>query len=444
MNEQDPLPFLHIDGHRVWQMPELTSLRKLMPRATFWPFPSAESAPARLPEQSPLVRVINGDWEFRLFDSPAEVTPAALAAEGWSRLAVPGNWTMQLRNEAYSGESFFRPHYTNIQMPFADVFPHVPEFIATGVYRTQLKIPAAWAEQRIVLHFAGCEGALFVYLDGAFVGMNKDSRTPAEYDLTPLVQAGKTYELVCVNPRFSDASWIEDQDHWWQAGIHRDVYLYATPTTYLQDLSVQTDLAEDLASATLLVKAVVRSAIGTTPVGNVHMQLYDPAGQALFAAPIESVVPGEPAGYRWHSGSPPSDTAACLLKAAVERPDLWSAERPALYTLVLTLDAGGQTTSTAVRIGVRKVEIRDRELRINNRAVMIHGMNRHDHSDEHGKAVSRALMLLDAQTMKAHNVNAVRTSHYPNDPYWLDLCDEYGFFVIDEANIENHALLQLS
>jgi beta-galactosidase len=443
MNDQLPLPFLHIDGQPAWRMPELTSLRKQPPHATFWPFPSADAAQARLPEHSPLVQSLNGEWDFQLFDTPQEVTPAALTAGEWRRLVVPGNWTMQMRGAAWGGESFYRPHYTNIQMPFADLFPNVPEFIATGVYRTQFTIPAAWAGQRIVLHFAGCEGALFVYLDGAFVGMNKDSRTPAEYDLSSMVQPGGSYELLCVNPRFSDASWLEDQDHWWQAGIHRDVYLYATPTTYLQDLAVRTDLADDLGSATLRLAALVRDAVGGAPVGTLRAQLYDPDGRAVFAAPIESVVPAPPGGRRY--GPPPqSDTEAPVIEAPVTQPRLWSAEAPALYTLVVTLDSGKSSMSTAVRIGFRKVEIRDRQLLINNQPVMIHGMNRHDHSDEHGKAVTRELMELDARTMKAHNVNAVRTSHYPNDPYWLDLCDEYGFFVIDEANIEHHALLRLS
>ncbi|HYN87581.1 MAG TPA: glycoside hydrolase family 2 TIM barrel-domain containing protein, partial [Ardenticatenaceae bacterium] len=443
MNDQAPLPFLWLDGQPTWQMPELTSMRKLPARATFWSFPTPESARARLPEMSPMVRSLNGDWEFRLFERPVDVTPEALTSGAWRTLAVPGNWTMQLRNEASSGRAFTKPHYTNVQMPFAERFPHVPEYTATGVYRRTITIPEDWSSQRVVLHFAGCEGALYVYVDGTFVGLNKDSRTAAEYEIGNLVQAGRSYELLCVNPRFSDASWLEDQDHWWQAGIHRDVYLYATPRSYLQDLAVQTDLSEDMTTATLGVRAVARSVDGDPPVGAVRMQLYAPDGRAVFEEAVESAVPAPPEGLR--AGQPQaSDTAVTVLVAAVEQPRLWSAETPALYTLVLTLDADGSSVSTAVRVGFRKVEIRDRELRVNGRAVMIHGMNRHDHSDEHGKAVPKELMRLDARTMKAHNVNAVRTSHYPNDPYWLDLCDEYGFFVIDEANIENHALLRLS
>ena len=258
MNEQKPLPFLLIDGQPSWEMPELTSLRKLAPRATLWPFATPESARSRLPETSSLVRRLSGDWEFMLFDRPGDVTPAALAAGGWRSLAVPGNWTMQLLNEESAGSAFAKPHYTNIQMPFAEPFPHVPEYTATGVYRTTIAVPADWPDGRVILHFAGCEAALYVYLDGAFVGLNKDSRTAAEFDLSDLVRPGSTHELLCVNPRYSDASFVEDQDHWWQAGIHRDVYLYATPRTYLHDVTARTDLAEDLGAATLRVRVVVQ------------------------------------------------------------------------------------------------------------------------------------------------------------------------------------------
>ena len=225
MKPQSPLLGLIPGSQPCWENPELPSLHKLPARSTLWPFPSPEAARARLPEHSSLVRSLNGDWQFQLFDRPGDVTPEALEQGTWRTLAVPGNWTMQLRREELPNQAFARPHYTNVQMPFSEQFPHVPELTATGVYRSTLTVPDEWRDQRIVLHFAGCEAALFVFLDGNFIGMNKDSRTAAEYDLTAWVQAGQSYELLCVNPRVSDASFIEEQDHCWQAGIHRDVYL---------------------------------------------------------------------------------------------------------------------------------------------------------------------------------------------------------------------------
>ncbi len=430
---------LLLDGRPTWEMPELPSLGKLPAHATFWPYPDDQAALARLPESSPLVRSLNGEWQFQLFDRPGDVTPDALAANSWRNLAVPGNWTMQLRNEPYEGKAFIRPHYTNVKMPFYDLFPHVPEYTATGVYRINFNVPAEWAGQRIVLHFAGCESALYVYLDGQFVGMNKDSRTAAEYDLTGKVEAGKEHELLCINPRFSDASFLEDQDHWWQAGIHRDVYLYATPRTFIEDIMVQSELTEDYSSALLQVRTVIRSQLKEPMVGKVSAQLFDAEGKQVFDNPLETGLPepnqGQPMKYRYAA---PGDTAQVPLSATVEKPRLWSAEIPYLYTLVVTLETKEGTVSTAFRVGFRKVETRNRELLVNGRPVLINGMNRHDHSEEAGKAVTRELMELDARTMKTHNVNAVRTSHYPNDPYWLDLCDEYGLFCFDEANIENH------
>lgn len=437
MDQAIPFPFLFLGERPTWEMPELPGLGKLPASASFWLFPTPEAAMARLPETSPWVRCLSGDWQFQLFDRPGEVIPAALTAGTWRSLAVPGNWTMQLRNEPYEGRAFIRPHYTNVNMPFSESFPHVPEYTATGVYRRIIEVPADWASQRILLHFAGCESILYVYLDGSFVGMNKDSRTPAEYDITNLVQAGGAYELLCINPRFSDGSFLEDQDHWRQAGIHRDVYLYATPLTYLEDLTVQTDLSADFTSALLKVRAVVRSNRPGQPAGKVQMQLYTAGGQPVFAAAVEADLADQSVAGSSRRPSP-ADKFTALLSASVEKPELWSAERPQLYTLVVTLAAEQETVSTAVRLGFRQVAIRERELLVNGQPVMIHGVNRHDHSDETGKAVGKELMLLDIRTMKAFNVNAVRTSHYPNDPYWLDLCDEYGLYVIDEANIENH------
>jgi beta-galactosidase len=204
---------------------------------------------------------------------------------------------------------------------------------------------------------------LAVYLDGTFIGFNKDSRTPAEYDLSTRVRAGGTYELLCVNPRYSDASWVEDQDHWWQAGIHRDVYLYATPTTYLHDIAVQSDFNDDFSQATVRVTAWVRSQSGP-PHGTLRMHLLAPDGRVIGDLPIESAVPGPTQGFSFEKGH--IDTARVTVATTVEHPLLWNPETPHLYTVVVTLEAANHTTSTAVRTGLRHVEISNRELRVNS------------------------------------------------------------------------------
>ena len=420
------LPLLMIGGQQTWQMPELTAFHTLPPHALAVPRP-ADTAPAADPAGSPWYQSLNGTWDFKLLPRPAAAGPAALAADGWAPIAVPGNWTMQ---------GFAAPHYTNVVMPFPEPPPCVPADNPTGLYRRHFAVPAAWRGRRVVLHLAGCEGACYVYLNGRPVGFHKDSRTPAEYDLTGLLRFDAPNELVAVVLRWSDASFVEDQDHWWQSGIHRDVFLYATDTVYLADLRAWSDLAADFRAATLHVRCTL-DATGALPAQcRVEAQLFDPAGAAVFAAPLTATAeprPG-PGGGPAHFVRPVLD-----LVGTVDAPQLWSAETPDLYTLVVTVHGPAGPETAATTVGFRSVVVRDRQLLVNGRPVLIKGVNRHDHSDTTGKAVSRALMELDAQRMKQFNVNAVRTSHYPNDPYWLDLCDRYGLYVIDEANVESHA-----
>ena len=242
-------------------------------------------------------------------------------------------------------------------------------------------------------------------------------------------------ELVAVVPRWSDASFVEDQDHWWQAGIHRDVFLYATDTVYLADLSVRGDLTGDLREALLNVRCTLGSAGAVPERCSVEAQLHDATGSSVFAQPLRGTY--EPRTDPWGVRRFLRPTIA--LEGRVQAPRLWSAESPDLYTLVVTVHGPAGAESTSCRVGFRQIVVRDRQLLVNGRAVIIAGVNRHEHDDTTGTAVSRELMEADILRMKAFNINAVRTSHYPNDPYWLELCDRYGLYVIDEANIEAHA-----
>ena len=198
------LPLLILGGAKSWENPQLTGLNKLPPRATLTPFPTAADALAAAREASPWFLSLDGQWQFKLVPRPEAATWAELAAEGWGDIAVPGNWTMQ---------GYGKPHYTNIVMPFPHDPPHVPEQNPTGIYRRTFAVPQGWRGRRVVLHFGGCEGALFVYVNGQPVGISKDARTPAEFDVSALVTPGGTDELVAVVTRWSDASFIEDQDH---------------------------------------------------------------------------------------------------------------------------------------------------------------------------------------------------------------------------------------
>lgn len=412
---------------RFWEMPEAVCFRRLPMRATLYPFPRARDA-RREREASPWFRSLNGAWHFKMAAAPAEVTAADVALEtprsSWDTVEVPGNWTLQ---------GYGHPHYTNVQMPFPQEPPFVPGDNPTGIYARDFEVPADWAGRRVVVHFGGAESVLAVYVNGRFAGMGKDSRLPSEFDITELVAPGAPNVLAAVVIKWSDATFIEDQDQWWMGGLHREVYLYATGPVYLADVFAVAGLEDDYQTGRL--KVTVKAGFSSTIEGGwtVEAALFDPKGRAVSRTPWQSpIVAGGP-------GSKHRLEAA--FDVTVKKVPAWSAETPYLHDLVVTLKnpRGREVESSSLRLGFRSVEVRDRQLLVNGRPVFIQGVNRHDHHDTKGKALDRETMRLDAVTMKRLNVNAVRTSHYPNDPYWLDLCDELGFYVIDEANLESHA-----
>ncbi len=415
-------------GSRPWETPELTAINRLPARATLTPYADERSARDGIPGHSPWYRSLNGTWSFRLFERPEqafqpELLRAPDGSTGWQAIRVPGNWTMQ---------GFDRPHYTNVVMPFRNDPPRVPDQNPTGVYRTVFSLPDDWLPRRTVLHFDGVESCWYVYCNGRLVGMSKDSRLAAEFDLTPFVVAGDNHLLVVVL-RWSDGSYLEDQDHWWMAGIYRDVYLYSTDKTYLQDVHADADLDETGGQGCLRVHTRIDCCEDPGPEAGfqVTVQLYDAAGHAVLRRPATGRI----------SGSYRQQNYALTLQRSVPRPRPWSAEDPALYTLVVGLhdERERRLEYTSCRVGFRRVEVREDQLLINGHPVLMKGVNRHEHDDRTGKTLTEECMLEDIRLLKQFNFNAVRTAHYPNHPRWYDLCDEYGIYVIDEANIESHA-----
>lgn len=438
-------------GPTTWARPECVEFGRLPARAPLVPFPDARAAAAahsgerdhspwwlsldsqegRAPSASrrdPSSGRGSGsddDWEFELFARPQDVPRSVLADRRLRASArVPGNWTRQ---------GFDRPHYTNVQMPFAGTPPEVPDENPTGVYRRTFRLPREFAGRRIVVCFGGAESVLYVFLNGAAVGMSKDSRLPAEFDLTPFVRSGDN-TLVAVVVRWSEASYLEDQDHWWMAGLHREVTLTAhDPESWITTVESDADFDPETGRGRLEVRVAAGSGSGL----EARVELFAPSGKPVFRKALCAALP-EPGNPYLFAGR------VAQLRGEFGRARPWSAEDPQLYRLVVSLcdRAGEVREAVALRIGFRRVEVRDRELRINGRPVMIKGVNRHDHDDVHGKAVSRDSMRADAILMKRFNFNAVRTAHYPNDPYWYEVCDELGLYVIDEANIETHAHLR--
>lgn len=412
---------------RTWTMPEVTSRGRLPMRSPLLPAPDVVRARDGGRDGSPWFRRLDGRWRFTLVERP-EAAPAGFAAEHfddrrWPEVDVPGCWTMQ---------GFDRPIYTNIAMPFPGVPPHVPDENPTGLYRTTFEVPAAWSRRRVVLHVGGADSVLYLWVNGRAVGMSKDSRLEAEFDVTEHVRAG-TNLLAAMVVRWSDASYVEDQDQWWHAGIHREVYLYATDRVYVADVHTDALLAPDGVGGTLEARITVGFAGNPEPGWTVVTRLETVGGRPVSKR-LEAPVPVDVQPYLF-SGH------RVVLQTTLPKVAPWSAEQPNLYRLVVKLvdPKGADREVTGCRVGFRRVEVRDRKLLVNGKAVLLRGVNRHDFDRHTGRVVSEESMRADLVLMKQFGFNAVRTSHSPNDPRFYDLCDELGLYVIDEANIESHA-----
>ncbi len=421
-------------------MPECFEINRLPMRTSFTHCPDSASARAAASHDgpSPWRLDLDGKWRFALYDAP-EAAPTDFAGRdfddsSWTTIDVPGNWTRQ---------GFDRPHYTNIVMPFQLDPPRVPANNPTGIYRTGFTLPRRLRSKRIVLHVGGAESVLLVYVNGAFVGLSKDSRLPAEFDITPHLFAGRNGAgrnvIAMMVIRWSDASYLEDQDHWWMAGIHRGVHVYATGKAYLADVRID---ANWLGGGRGLL-AVTADVGGEIPGDStVRLQLETLEGRRLGKV-LSATVPT----FRFHSPRAQMVSAVMFdgntvrLGAEFGRIAPWHHERPTRYRVVLELldGDGAVLCGTAQLIGFRRVEVRDRALLINGERVLIYGVNRHDHHAVRGKTVTAAEMREDLVLMKRFNFNAVRTCHYPNDSRLYDLADELGLYVVDEANLESHA-----
>ncbi len=397
-----------------WADPEVVALGRL---AMHVPLPAHGGGRDR--------RSLNGRWSFRLFGSPDAVTPAAVrgAYASWDAVAVPGNWTMQGVGD--------HPHYTNIQMPFPGPPPKLPEHNPPGVYRRTCTVPAAWRGRQVVLHVGGAESVHAVWVNGKFAGYGTDSRLASEYDITPFVTLGRN-EVAIVVVRYSAQSYVEDQDQWWHAGLHREVWMEARSAAHLADVVCAADLTAD-GEGRLAVDVRV-GWMGEPLAGHrVRVSLCGPKGRRVGKSTVQPVphradVPYAFTGFATHHEFTVPDALP------------WSAESPSRYLVEVELLAPGGTVTDAThqRIGFRHVEIRGSDLLVNGQRVWIFGVNRHDHHPDRGKAVTIDDMRADLVEMRRHNITAVRTSHYPNDPVFYDLCDELGMYVVDEANLESH------
>jgi beta-galactosidase/evolved beta-galactosidase subunit alpha len=413
-----------------WENPAVFGRNRLPARARLIPYGDAAGARAA-GTASRWHRSLAGVWKFHYAPTPAEA-PAGFDAEdfddaGWDDLPVPSCWQMH---------GYGRPHYTNIVYPFPVDPPRVPTENPTGSYRRPFAVPPDWEGRRVLLRFEGVDSAFTVWVNGREIGYGQGSRLPSEFDITPHVRFGGDNLLAVRVLQWSDGTYLEDQDMWWLSGIFRDVALIArTADLAVEDLVVRTVLAEDYRDATLEIDILGGGGEGGGPVAAAHRveaELFDADGRPV---PLDAaLLSGE-----LRPGDPLS------LRAPVPNPRKWSAEDPYLYTLLVRHRAahGDPAEVFSVAVGFRSCEVKDGRFRVNGVPIRFKGVNRHEHHPELGRTVPLETMREDILLMKRHNINAVRTSHYPPDPRFLDLCDQYGLYVIDECDLETHGFLGL-
>ncbi|MBE8477226.1 glycoside hydrolase family 2 TIM barrel-domain containing protein [Streptomyces justiciae] len=406
------------------------------PHTTLMPYASLGQALAADRTDSPYRLSLDGRWKFAYAERPddrdADFYATDVDDSDWDTIPVPSVWQKH---------GYDRPIYVNITYPYwgpngLGEEPQPPaaptRYNPVGQYRRTFTVPRAWSGRRTFLHFEGVKSAHYVWINGELVGYHEDSFAPAEYDITDHLKPG-TNQIAVEVYRYSDGDWLEDQDMIRLSGIFRSVHLYSTPAVHLRDFKLDTPLSDDHTSAQLSVTASVRAyAAGHAGAYTVETQLYDADGHAVWSRPLQQSVDVQTVG----------EDETVQAARAVPEPRLWSAEHPYLYTAVLRLrDPSGKVTETlSHRVGLREFALKDGLMRINGRPVSFRGTNRHEMHPDRGTALTRADMIQDIKIIKRMNMNSVRTSHYPNNPQWLELADEYGLYLVDETNLETHGI----
>ncbi|MCC3356962.1 glycoside hydrolase family 2 TIM barrel-domain containing protein [Bacillus sp. REN16] len=367
--------------------------------------------------------LLNGMWKFHYAETP-EHAPASFYdknydTSNWDDLQVPSSWQLH---------GYGNPHYTNVQYPFPVDPPFVPTENPTGSYRRDFYVTDEMLKGLVFLRFEGVDSAFHVWINGQFVGYSQGSRMASEFDVTEFVEEGNNTIAVRVY-QWSDGSYIEDQDMWWLSGIFRDVYLLAKPKVYTHDFFVKTNLDEAYQDAELQLESLIHSHIGSVKEYKLELQLFDENYKEIEEAKREVAL--------LLGGAAETKLDTSIL---VKNPLKWNAETPNLYTFVMTLkdNEGNIVEVIPCKVGFRQVELKDGLIQVNGVPVLFKGVNRHDHHPDLGRAVPLDWMIKDIKLMKQHNINAVRSAHYPNDPRFYDLCDEYGLYVINEADLECH------
>ena len=400
---------------------EIFEENKLPPRATFF---AAESGNILEKENSKRFISLNGDWKFNWVKDPRHRPTTfqniTFDDSDWATIPVPANWEV---------EGYDHPIYLDERYPFTTQWPDVPtDYNPVGTYRKFIDLDKDFLSQEVILHFAGAKSAMYVYVNGKYAGYSQGSKTPAEFNIAPFLNEGKN--LIALQQfRWSDASYLESQDMLRMSGIERDVYLYTQPKTHISDYFAYTNLDDTYTNGIFKGTISITNNSNQTVSRKISLELLD-GKKSIFKTTEILEIPA-------HASI---DTRS---EKIIEKVRQWSAEIPNLYTLEIRLEDEGNPKNNQFinrHIGFKRVEIKNSQLLINGKPIYIKGVNRHETDPFTGHVISKASMEKDVQLMKQNNINAVRSSHYPNDPYWLDLCDTYGLYVVDEANIESHPL----
>ncbi|MES2660117.1 MAG: glycoside hydrolase family 2 TIM barrel-domain containing protein [Verrucomicrobiota bacterium] len=420
-----------------WENQAVFRINKESPRATSMPFPTKEEASSKGRLESPWCQMLNGKWKFNHVGNPSAKPNGfeipSFDDSAWKEIPVPSNWQMQ---------GYGIPVYTNITYPFAKNPPAVmgepPQHFTNfpvenrnqvGSYRHKFTVPENWKGRQTFIVFGGVDSAFYLWINGKKVGYSEDSRTPAEFDITPYLQDGENL-LAAEVYQYSDGSYLEDQDMFRMSGIFRDVYLWSADTLDIRDFWIKAGLADDYKTGTLGFTARIANHGSAETTATATLTLKSPDGNAIVAPPVTVKIPVNQ-----------SAEGEVKLDAI---PDVrsWSAEVPNLYTYGITLtdSSGKEIAHHTGKTGFRRSEIKNGQLLHNGQPILIKGVNRHDHNPTTGHYVTRENIRADLLQMKRANINTVRTSHYPNGPALVELCDELGFYVIDEANIESHGM----
>lgn len=396
---------------KEWQDPEINAVNRATMHTNYFAYESVDAASRGAKEQSSYFMTLNGTWKFfgvKNTDArPVDFWKVDFNDKGWSTMPVPGVWELN---------GFGDPIYVNTGYAWRNQFNNNPPQVPTennhvGSYRREITVPADWGGKEIIAHFGSITSNIYLWVNGRYVGYSEDSKLEAEFNLTPYLKVGQKNLIAFQVFRWCDGTYLEDQDFFRYSGVGRDCYLYARDKKRIEDIRVTPDLDAAYKNGTLKV------ALSLKGNGNVNLELLDAAGKLIATETAKG-------------------TGTVTMN--IENPAKWTAETPYLYTLRATLQGGSEVIP--VKVGFRKIELKDSQILVNGQPVLFKGANRHELDPDNGYYLSPERMIQDIQIMKKFNINAVRTCHYPDDNLWYDLCDEYGIYVVAEANVESHGM----